>query len=195
MSLSPINSAQTRTNRRLFTVDEYERMGRTGVLGPDERTELIEGEIIRVTPMGSRHAATITRLNRVFCRIAESKKLVVASQSPAVLGSFNEPQPDLLILKWRKDDYFGALPKVEDVLLIVEVSDSTLPMDSNVKLPMYARQGVKEVWLFDLKKNRVEVHRKPTKTGYSDVQTYTKTATLELSQCKGVSVSLREILG
>lgn len=193
MSLSFSNCVQSRTNKRLFSVDEYERMAQNGVLRPDERTELIEGIVLSESTVTPRHAGAVTRINREIAKVA-GDKFLFTSRSPVVLGKLNMPEPDVLLLKPRKDFYKHAYPTAEDCVLFVEVADSTLALDRNLKLPMYARQGVKEAWLVDLKKNRVEVHRKPTKSGYADVQSFTKTATIELSQCKGVKVSLPYIL-
>src|SRR6266496_1101040 len=127
--------------RRQFTVAEYYRMGKAGILTEDDRVELIEGEIIQVPPIGVPHASHVDRLLRLFA----STLLAVAHisvQNPLRLSVRSEPVPDLMLLRLRPDLYSGAGPTAADVLLLVEVSDTTLSYDLQIKLPLYARHGV-----------------------------------------------------
>ena len=132
-----------------ITADEYERMGETGVFSPDARLELIEGEIYEMSPAGSPHAACVKFLSHLLNR-AFGGKLIVSTQDPIRLSDLSEPQPDVALLRWRDDFYRGAHPRPEDVLLVVEVADTTVASDRAVKLPLYARAGVPEAWLVNV---------------------------------------------
>ena len=146
--------------RRLFTTDEFHRMAEAGILAEDDRLELIEGEIVRMSPIGSRHAACVDRLNSLFtARLG--KRAIVRVQSPIVANRRSEPQPDLTLLKPRADFYAAKHPGPGDVLLVVEVVDSSADYDRSTKLPLYARAGIREVWIVDVVRNTVEVYRQP----------------------------------
>jgi Uma2 family endonuclease len=156
---------------RRFTLDEYHRMGETGILGPDDRVELIEGEIIEMAPIGSRHAATVARIQHVVST-AVRDRAVVWVQNPLRLTRFqSEPVPDVMLLALRPDFYAAGLPEPSDVRLLVEVADTTLGYDRRTKFPLYARAGVGEGWLVNLDAGRVELHRDPGAAGYRDVRT------------------------
>jgi Uma2 family endonuclease len=150
----------TEVTKKLFTVDEYYRMAETGILGPEERVELIDGEIIEMSPIGNRHAACVDRANRFFIE-AFGRKAIVSSQMSLRLNKYTVPQPDLVILK-AVPDFYASRPRVaEDVLFLVEVSDTTLRIDRNIKLPRYAAAGVREVWIEDLNSEVLLIHRNP----------------------------------
>jgi Uma2 family endonuclease len=156
--------------RRRFTLDEYHRMGETGILGEDDRVELIEGEIVEMAPIGSRHAAAVARIHHLFS-IRLGGRAVVWSQSPLLLVRHqSEPEPDIMLLAARADFYESALPEPSDVRLLVEVADRSLLYDRRTKFPLYARAGVAEAWLVDLNLGRLEIHRGPTGAGYDDVR-------------------------
>ncbi len=155
--------------RRSFTVEEYNRMIQAGILGEDDRVELLEGEIVEMAPIGSRHAACVDRLNRLFSLRAR-EATIIRVQSPVRLGERSEPQPDLTLLRPRPDFYASAHPGSGDLLLLVEVAEATASLDRDVKLPLYARAGVPEVWLVDLPGECIEVYRKPTPQGYQEVR-------------------------
>ena len=153
--------------RRRFTADEYHRMGQAGILGEDDRLELLEGEIVEMAPIGSRHQATVNRLTELFSR-GVTERATVSVQGPARLGEGSEPQPDVTLLRRRADFYASAHPGPGDVLLLVEVSDTSIEYDREVKLPLYARYGIAEVWLVGLEAGIVEVYRGPTARGYEE---------------------------
>ena len=155
--------------KRLFTVDEYYRMAEAGLFSEDDRLELIEGEVVEMSPIGSRHAACVDRLNRLFSTRVEGRA-IVRVQSPIRLGRYSEPQPDLALLQPRDDFYAQAHPEPEDVLLVVEVAETSAAYDREVKVPLYARSGIPEVWLVDLEAGQVEVYREPTPKGYREVE-------------------------
>ncbi|XZN95382.1 MAG: Uma2 family endonuclease [Microcoleus sp.] len=152
--------------RRLFTVKEYHLMSETGILSETDRVELIEGEIIQMAAIGTRHATAVRRLNRLFHRLPEDR-VIVDVQNPVQLSERTEPQPDVVLLQFRDDDYGTAHPVPSEVLLLVEVSDSTVDNDRDVKIPIYARSLIQEVWLVNLIENCLEVYRQPTPNGYS----------------------------
>ncbi len=154
--------------RRRFTVHEYHRMGQAGILGEDDRLELLDGEIVEMAPIGSRHQAAVDRLTSLFFNRVGGAA-VVRVQGPVRLGEDSEPEPDLLLLRKRADFYASAHPGPEDVLLLVEVSDTSAEYDREVKLPLYARHGIAEVWLVGLQTGEVEVYRAPTAQGYQEV--------------------------
>ncbi|HEV8588836.1 MAG TPA: Uma2 family endonuclease [Pyrinomonadaceae bacterium] len=152
-----------------FTVSEYERMGQTGVFAPDARVELIEGEIIEMSPIGSPHAACV-ELAAENIRQQVRGRFLVRTQNPIVLDDFSEPQPDIAVLKLRKDFYRAAHPRPEDVLLVVEVSDTTLQFDRQVKIPLYARAGIPEALIFSLPDEHLEYYSQPETTNYRVTQ-------------------------
>lgn len=154
--------------RRRFTVHEYHQMAEAGILTEDDRVELIEGEIVDMAPIGSQHAASVARLTVLFSRV--QGRGIVWVQNPIRLGEHSEPQPDLTLLKPRADFYAKAHPGPEDVLLVVEVSDTSAEYDREVKLPLYAQAGIPEVWLVDLATEGVEVYRTPTPQGYREAR-------------------------
>jgi Uma2 family endonuclease len=180
--------------RHLFTVDEYHRMGTACVFGETERVELIEGEIVEMTPIGSRHAGHVNRLNDLLTA-AVGRMAIVAVQNPLRLGSRSEPQPDLLLLRRRADYYASAHPEPPDVLLLVEVADTSLDYDRLVKIPLYARAAIPEVWLLDLEALSLLVHRDPGSEGYRDVRSARRGERLALGSLPGFAVAVDDVLG
>lgn len=155
------------TQRRLFTVEDYYAMAEAGVLAAEDRVELIDGEILEMSPIGSRHAAHVNRLNR-WLTLALGERAVLSVQNPLRLDDFAEPEPDLAVLRPREDFYAEAHPGPLDVLLLIEVSDSSLVFDRQVKLPIYAAHGILEVWVVNLIESRIEVHHTPQGREYKE---------------------------
>ena len=149
-----MNAASEAPRRHWLTVDEYHRMDETGILAPDARVELIDGEIIDMAPIGSRHAGIVSRLSKLFER-SVGEHVLVWAQNPVRLGDHSEPEPDIALLKPREDFYTRSHPAAGDVLLLVEVSDSTLAYDRNIKAPLYARHSIVETWLVDVDAKRL----------------------------------------
>jgi Uma2 family endonuclease len=185
--------AQPQVTRRKFTVEEYHLLARAGVLKEDDRVELLEGEIVEMSPIGSRHAACVDRLNRVFSRLGE--RTIVRVQSPLRLGDLAEPQPDLALLRPRSDFYATAHPGPEDVLLVVEVAETSSDYDRQIKIPLYARWGIPEAWLVDLDQDRVEVHRDPSPEGYRDVRAITRSEALAPVAFPDLDLRAQDVLG
>ena len=185
--------------RHLFSLDEYQRMGTTGILGEDDRVELIEGEIVEMTPVGSGHAATVKRLNRLLTSQVGAKGIVSVQDPLRIPGegslADSEPQPDLMVLAPRDDFYAEAHPTPSDVLLLVEVGDTSLAFDRDVKLPLYAAGGVQEVWLVSLPDKTVEVHREPVRHSYRWTRRAFPGDLLEPEGLPGVKVAVEEIFG
>ena len=148
-------------HRRRFTVHDYYAMADAGILGEDDRVELIEGEILEMASIGSQHAACVDRLTR-FLVPGAGDRAVVRVQNPVRLSDLTEPQPDLALLRPRDDFYATAHPGPADTLLIVEVSHSTLGYDRGIKLPLYAAAGIPEVWIVNGDDGVIEVYREPS---------------------------------
>jgi Uma2 family endonuclease len=180
--------------RRRFTVDEYHRMGRAGIFSEDDRVELIEGEIVEMTPIGSRHAGFVNRLNRLMTSLVADRALV-AVQNPIRLSSESEPQPDLALLRRRDDFYAQAHPEPGDVLLVIEVADTSQAYDRTVKLPLYARAGIPEAWIVDVAGPTLEVHRAPSPEGYRDVRQARRGERLTLAALQDLGLSVDDCLG
>ncbi len=153
--------------KRLLTTDEFHRMGEAGILGGEDRLELVDGEILRMTPIGSRHAACVRRITALFAKRLGTR-VSVSIQNPVVLGKHIELQPDVALLRPRPDAYAQQHPNGSDVLLIVEVVDSSGEHDRGTKLPAYARARVCEVWLVDLPQEKIEIYRSPMLRAYRD---------------------------
>ena len=144
--------------RKLFTVDDYYRMAEVGILEWGERVELIEGEIVEMTAIGDRHGGCVNRATDLFT-LSFRGRAIVTVQNPVRLNMYNELQPDLVLAKWRADYYSTKHPTPEDILLVLEVSDTTLRKDRDIKLPIYARLGVPEVWIEDLQHDQILLFR------------------------------------
>lgn len=154
---------------RRFTVDEYYRMAAVGILTEDDRVELIEGEIVQMPPIGSRHASCVARLDRLCNRLVGDLALVFC-QNPVRLSVRSEPEPDLMLIRPRADEYAAAHPGPADVLLVIEVADTSAGYDRKQKAPLYARFGIPEMWLVDLGRDLIEVLRDPSTRGYRTVR-------------------------
>lgn len=180
--------------RHRFTADEYHQMAEAGVLRDDDRVELIEGEIVDMTPIGARHGAVVDRFNHTLVRSC-GDRAIVRIQGSIRLGPHSEPQPDVVLLRPRPDFYESAVPGPEHVLLLIEVADASLLYDRTVKLPLYARAGIREVWLVDLVRNHVEVHRDPTQDGYRRSETHGPGDRLGPTAFPDLHLSAADILG
>ena len=151
--------------RKLFTTDDVLKMAEAGLFGPEERIELIDGEILAMSPVGVRHVHCVNRANAFFGE-AFGRAAMVSIQNPVHLNIHNMPQPDVVVFKPRTDFYASGNPTPADVLFLVEVSDSTLRRDRNIKLPRFAASGIPEVWIEDLKHDLILVYRDPEGSQY-----------------------------
>src|SRR5271166_1491454 len=153
--------------RHRLDVDDYYKMAEAGILKRGQRVELIDGEIIDMNPIGSPHAVVTNRLGRLLNRAVGDATAFVTVQTPLRLDPFNEPEPDLMLLRPRADDYRAGHPGAPDVLLLVEASDSSMAYDRGAKLGLYARFGVPELWIVDIAGAAVEVYRQPKDGSYA----------------------------
>lgn len=154
--------------RHRFDVDDYYRMAAAGILSREDRVELIEGEIVDMSPIGSARGGTVVGLTELVARAVADGEALVSVQGPLRLDAHNEPQPDLMLLRPRADRYRSGHPTASDVLLLVEVADSSLAYDRGPKLALYARHGVSEVWIVDLVGRAVEICSRPGPDGYAE---------------------------
>ncbi|MCS7013556.1 MAG: Uma2 family endonuclease [Chloroherpetonaceae bacterium] len=178
--------------RRRFTVSEYLRMAEIGIFAPDEKLELIDGEIVKkMSPIGTPHLWCVIRLNRLF-NAKLATRAIVSPQNPLVLNDYNEPEPDIVLLPLREG---VERPTAREALLVVEVSDTTIKLDRKVKVPLYAAFGIVEVWLVDLVANRIEAYREPKDGTYHQVLMFDETERLSPLKFPDVSFSVAEILG
>jgi Uma2 family endonuclease len=177
-----------------FSVDDFDRMAEVGILPPKARVELIEGEILAMSPIGRWHAGIVDRLiDLLVGHLGARAKLRV--QGPFRLDDQSEPQPDLMLLRPRADFYTSGLPTAADVLLLIEVMDSSAGFDRGVKLTLYARAGVPEVWLVDLNGDRVETYRRPEGGSYTQTQTLARGQSFAAEALAGALMSVDAILG
>jgi Uma2 family endonuclease len=176
-----------------FTVDAYQRLAELGVLREDDRVELIDGQVVEMTPIGDRHASCVRRLSRLFSRHL-LEVAIIDVQNPVVLGEHDAPQPDVTLLKPREDAY-PRHPRGPDMLLVIEVADSSLAYDRDVKIPLYARAGIPEAWLVDLAADRIQVYRDPAGGEYASVRLVSRGDTITLLHLPNLTLAADEILG
>lgn len=187
------NETAVLPTRHRVTVDEYYLMAEVGVLAPDARVELIDGEIIDMAPQKSRHASAVTELlNRLTA--AAGGQARVACQVPLRLSPHNEPEPDLMLLRPRADGYADSHPGAADVLLLVEVADSSARYDREIKVPLYALHLVAEVWIIDLQSGRVRFLRNLQNGEYADISSTDAPGATALPGLQGVQVDLAGVL-
>jgi Uma2 family endonuclease len=181
---------------RPLTVNEYHRMGEAGIFAENERVELIEGQLIAMSPIGSPHLAAVNALTRLLVR-AVGDLGIVSVQNPVRLNDRNEPEPDLAVLRPRDDEYRSALPGPTDLLLIIEVASSSIDYDRGVKLALYAKHGIPEFWIVNLDLGRVEVHRSPNvnRGSYSPVSHIGRDGILEIASLPGVVIPAAPLFG
>ena len=177
-----------------ITVDEYERMGEAGIFHPDARLELLEGEIYQMSPIGSRHAACVDYLSTLFNRHFGGR-VIVRVQNPIRLHDFSEPQPDVALLRPRDDFYRQAHPTPADVLLVIEVADTTVETDRSYKVPLYARAGISEAWLVNLPEERIELFAGPAGGAYQISRTFSRGEEVRSHGVADLRVRVADVLG
>jgi Uma2 family endonuclease len=180
--------------RRLFSTEEYERMIAAGVFPEDDRSELIRGEVVAMAPIGLRHAACVGRLTKLLERMVGDVAIVWV-QNPIRLTGNSLPQPDLALLKSRSDYYEQSRPMPSDIYLVVEVSDSTVESDVQVKVPLYAEANISEVWVVNLQENIIEIYSTPSAGAYGSVQRVTRGQSIQLSGELSGTITVDNILG
>jgi Uma2 family endonuclease len=184
---------QTLLPRHRIDVDQYYQLAEEGILAPDARVELIDGEIIDMPPIGPSHSAVLSRLAALFYR-AVTAQGHVRIQLPVRLDRFSEPVPDLALLRARDDDYSRGHPSPAEALLLIEVSHSTLSFDRNMKIPLYGRHGIPEVWIVDIEGLRVQFFRSLGDGRYEDVQTTSSPGLVSPTMLPEITVDLKDLL-
>jgi Uma2 family endonuclease len=183
-----------REAQRLFTVEEYYRMAEVGIFHEDDRVELIEGKIIQMAAIGSRRAACVKRLNKLLVQeVGDSG--IVGAQDPVILPDISEPEPDLTVLRPRDDFYAAGHPVPEDVLLLIEVSDTLLDYDRDVKVPLPAQAGIPEAWVMDLANEKTHVCSQPTDGFYRDTRSSGRSGSVSPQALLNLMVSVEDALG
>ncbi|MBN2701122.1 MAG: Uma2 family endonuclease [Methylothermaceae bacterium] len=167
-------------------------MGEAGILSEDDRVELINGEIIDMAPIGNRHTTAVRKLIH-FLSSAIRGKALLDVQNPILLGERSEPQPDITLLRIREDFYAEKPPAPEDVLLLMEVSDTSSSYDRSIKMPLYAEHGIREAWLIDLEKKTVEIFREPSPEGYRETKRIGSEESIRPSLCPEVKIELSKL--
>lgn len=165
--------------KRLINVEEYHLMADAGILKPTDRVELINGEIIKMSPIGSKHAAVVDKINKYLNRMLDDQA-IIRVQNPIITDEYGEPEPDISVLKPREDFYAEAHPTATDIFAIIEVGQSSSEFDKQIKGPMYSRSGVREYWLVDLDHDTLEVKTNPEGDIYKNSAIYTKGDVLRL---------------
>ncbi|HEU4453818.1 MAG TPA: Uma2 family endonuclease [Longimicrobium sp.] len=185
--------AQVSLPHRTWTVDEYYRMGEAGILGPDERTELIDGEIVPMTPPGPLHATTMDWLGKFLIR-SMGDDVIVRLQNPLRLDKKREPQPDAALVRYRPDRFAHQPPGPADALLVIEVSESSLSTDRGVKRDRYAEFGIAEYWVLDISRRTIIAYRAPAQGRFTEEREYRDGESLVMPGL-GREVKVEDVLG
>ena len=180
-------------DRRMFTVDEYHQMAASGILTEDDRVELINGEIISMRPINSPHASVVDRISNLLMSEL-GRSAIVRVQSPLQIPEHSEPEPDVILLAYRHDFYATAHPQPDDVYLLIEVADSSLSIDRELKLPLYAQASVLEVWIVNLIDQQIEMHRSPSAEGYQEITVAQRGEKLTIPNFSRV-ISVEDLIG
>jgi Uma2 family endonuclease len=186
--------ATSRIQRYRFSVDDYHSMVEAGVLKADQRVELIEGEVVEMSPIGKLHASCVNRLTALLTNRVR-QQAIVSVQNPVQTGSFSEPQPDVALLKYREDFYAARHPRPKDILLVIEVADSTIDYDREVKIPLYARAKIAQAVIVNLSLGVVEVYTKPLRGKYTQAKELKRGQALKLQKLPELALTVDEILG
>ena len=184
--------AKVGMKRQRFTVDQYYRMGEVGILTEKDRVELIDGEILQMSPIGLHHSACVGALTLRLV-LAVGRRAQLRPQLPLRISTNTEPQPDILLVR-PGDHYWKQHPRPGDVLLLVEVAETSYRYDHDVKLPRYARENIPEVWIVDLVRGVVEVYREPSPSGYRSERRVKRGGTLTPAALSDVAIVVDEIL-
>jgi Uma2 family endonuclease len=180
--------------RRRFTVDDFARMLRAGILTEDDRVELIDGEVRQMSPIGPLHTGTVKRLIALFGERL-GRAVIVSAQDPVELTDYTEPQTDIALLRPRSDFYTSGHPQPDDVLLVIEVADTSLAYDRAEKLPRYAQAGIAEAWLIDLEQFVVTQFTEPDGAHYRIERSFVRGQAIDGVSIAGLHVLVDDILG
>lgn len=179
--------------RHLISLSDYHRMIEADILTENDKVELIHGEIIEMSPIGYKHIAAVNRISNILKEVL-GKKAIVSVQNPIPVSDHSEPEPDITLLKPDPEFYASGHPELKDVLLVIEVADSTWHYDREVKRPLYAEAGIPELWLVNVNKHEIEVHRTPTTDTYKHISIMRPGDSVTLSNFDA-NVSVEDLLG
>ncbi len=179
--------------KRLLTVSDYHKMAEVGILDEDDRIELINGEIIEISPIGSLHVNRVNRITSIFKKLPD-EKAILSIQNPVSIAPYSEPEPDISLLEFRADFYEDQLPSAENVLLVIEVADTSLGYDREVKKPLFAAAGIPELWIVNIEDEQVEVYKNPQNGDYAAKRIFKRGETIHLEHLD-FSVEVEQILG
>ncbi|MGQ3685952.1 MAG: Uma2 family endonuclease [Candidatus Loosdrechtia sp.] len=177
-----------------FSIKEYHQLIESNILHEDDRVELIEGRIVDMVPVGSKHAASVGRLNRIFTLQLQTS-VIVQVQNPVQLLNQSELQPDIVLLKNRDDFYAERLPTADDILLVIEVADSSLEYDRETKIPLYAKAHIPEVWLVNLRENIIDIYSDPSSEGYHVITKCRGSQTVTPQNFPDIKIVVSDIFG
>jgi Uma2 family endonuclease len=194
LSMKTAIESSSSIHLKYWTVQDYYRMSDLGILDPNERTELIDGQIIIMTAKGTPHVMTLRLLANVLENALGDKSVFVSTQDPIRLDNFSEPEPDLAIVKGTILDYGKHHPVPDDIYLVIEVADSTLKQDCQVKDKLYARSNIAEYWVVDIKNRQVHIFRDPTSAGYTSQLILTETHSISPLAFPEIVLSISSIL-
>lgn len=180
--------------RKKFTVGQYHQMIESGILTDQDHVELIQGEIIEMSPVGRHHAACVDRLTELLV-LTLCRQALIRVQSPILLSDNSEPQPDISILQRREDFYHAGHPTPDNIFTLIEVSDSTIAFDRDVKVPIYAQEQIPEVWLVNLNDTQVECYRQLIANTYQQFQIFNLGETLNIQAFPDVPIEVNQIFG
>jgi Uma2 family endonuclease len=186
--------AKPRLNTFRLNISQYHQMSEAGIFSENDKVELINGEIIEMSPIGRRHTACVNRLNSVFSQLL-GKKVIVAVQNPIILNNLSEPEPDIALLQPRADFYESGHPQPQDIFLLIEVADSSLEYDRDVKIPLYASSGITEVWLVDIYEQVIFVYRFPSENCYSYIKNLSRGEKMSIQAFPEINLAVDDILG
>ena len=185
--------ATVNPTKHLTNIDEWRKLGEANIFPPVSRLELINGEILEMSPIGFNHSGHLNRINKLFAKLIPDT-VIPSIQNPLQLGDLSEPEPDFMLLKPNADFYSSRHPNADDVLLLIEVADSSLAFDQNQKLRLYALHGIPEYWLLNLNDLSLEVYRKPNGEVYAEKTTLRAADIITLSQLDEISIRIADIL-
>lgn len=188
-----MNSVTVPVRKHLTDIHEWQRMGEANIFPPSTRIELIEGEILEMAPIGFNHSGHLKRIIKLFSKLAQDTA-IISAQDPLQLGDLSEPEPDFMLLKPVDDFYSSRHPNASDVVLLIEIAESSLTYDQNQKLRLYALHGVAEYWLLNLNDNCLEVYREPFGETYAQKSTLRAGDSVTLTQLPDITIQVSSIL-
>lgn len=188
-----MNSVIAPVRKHLTDIHEWRRLGEANIFPPETRVELINGEILEMSPIGSNHAGHLKRITNHLTLLVAGKA-IVSVQDPLQLGDLSEPEPDFMLLKPSDDFYSLRHPAADDVLLLIEIADTSLVFDQNQKLHLYATHNIPEYWLLNLIDNCLEIYRKPKGEVFAEKTTLYQGDTVTISQLPDISIQVADIL-